>query len=117
MRVLVCGSRHFEDKDLLDRTLDAIDRETKIDTIIHGMARGADTLGGDYARSRGKGLSEYPALWNTHGRAAGPIRNTQMLKEGKPDLVVAFRGPNSRGTQNMIEQAKKAGVEVVVVDI
>lgn len=110
MRILVCGGRDFEDKNLLDRTLDEIDRQSPFDTIIHGMARGADTLAGDYARSHRKALLEYPALWNTHGRAAGPIRNTQMLREGKPDLVVAL--PGGKGTANMIRLAKEAGVEV-----
>jgi hypothetical protein len=36
-----------------------------------------------------------------------------MLMEGKPDLVVAF--PGGRGTANMIEQARKAGVEVLEI--
>lgn len=113
MKVLVCGSRHFNDEGLLRSVLDT----KSISKIIHGMARGADTLGGAYAELHGIPVDAYPALWDTYGRRAGPIRNARMLKEGQPDLVVAFRGSNSRGTQNMIDQAKKAGVETVVVDI
>lgn len=113
MRVLVCGSRHFNDRKLLDETLDGIE----ITTIIEGEARGADTLARQYAEGRGLDVLPFPALWNEHGRAAGPIRNKQMLVEGKPDLVVAFRGPNSRGTQNMINQAEKAGIETRIIDI
>lgn len=113
MRVLVCGSRHFNSPVLMKETLD----EYPITTVIEGEARGADTLARKYAEGRGLDVLPYPALWELHGKAAGPIRNTQMLKEGKPDLVVAFRGPNSRGTQNMINQARKAGIETVVVDI
>ncbi|MEM9912925.1 MAG: hypothetical protein AAF922_19365 [Pseudomonadota bacterium] len=45
------------------------------------------------------------------GRAAGPIRNKEMLDEGCPDLVVAF--PGGRGTANMVKQAQAAGVEVL----
>ena len=56
-------------------------------------------------------VKEYPADWQKHGRAAGPIRNQQMLDEGKPDLVVAFDG--GRGTADMIARAEKAGVRVV----
>ena len=52
----------------------------------------------------------YPADWDTHGRGAGPIRNKQMLEEGKPDLVIAF--PGGKGTANMIGQAKEAGIPV-----
>jgi UDP-N-acetylmuramoylalanine-D-glutamate ligase len=58
-------------------------------------------------------VETYEADWDTHGKAAGPIRNKRMLDEGKPDLVVAF--PGGRGTANMISQARKAGVEVIEV--
>jgi len=113
MRVLVCGSRHFQDYKLLKDILDARD----ITTIIHGAARGADSLAGRYGRETGKDVQDFPADWNKYGRSAGPIRNSEMLKRGNPDCVIAFRGPNSRGTQNMIDQSKKAGIEVVVVDV
>lgn len=112
MKVLVCGSRHFKDKDLLEDVL----KEIEIDTVIHGMARGADTLAGEYAKSNGIPVLQFPALWETYGRRAGPIRNAQMLKDGHPELVVAFRGPNSRGTQNMLDQAEKAGIPCRVID-
>lgn len=113
MRVLVCGSRHFNDKELMEGVLN----RWKISTIIEGEARGADTLARKYGESHGIDVERYPALWELHGKRAGPIRNSQMLKEGQPDLVIAFRGPNSKGTQNMIDQARKTGVEVVVVDV
>lgn len=111
MRVLVCGGRDFEDEGLMGRILDTI----PISTVIHGMARGADRMGGAYAKLHGLDVVEFPALWDTHGKRAGHVRNAQMLTEGQPDLVVAF--PGGRGTDNMIEQAKKAGVEVKVVNI
>lgn len=113
MRVLVCGSRHFNDKELMEDVL----KQWDISCVVEGEARGADTLAREYAERHGLDVLPFPALWDKHGRAAGPIRNRQMLVEGKPELVIAFRGPNSRGTQNMIDQAKKAGIEVVVVDI
>ena len=113
MRVLVCGSRHFQDYELLEKTLDGFE----ITEIIEGEARGADTFARIYGERRGIPVLRFPAKWNEFGRAAGPIRNTQMLTEGKPQLVIAFRAPNSRGTQNMINQAEKAGVPVYVVNI
>lgn len=113
MKVLVCGSRHFNDYKKLEETL----KKYEISGIISGAARGADSLGEEYARLHNINVFRFPALWDTYGRSAGPIRNSQMLKEGQPELVVAFRANNSRGTQNMIDQAKKAGVEVVVVDV
>lgn len=112
MRILVCGSRNFKDYELLKVTLD----KHKITTIIEGEARGADTLSRIYGERLGIDVRPFPALWSLHGKAAGPIRNAQMLAEGKPDLVIAFRFPNSRGTQNMIDQAQKAGIPVEIID-
>ena len=62
-------------------------------------------------------VEDYPANWNLHGRAAGPIRNKQMLDEGKPDIVYAFH-PNiseSKGTKDMVRQAKNRGIETIVI--
>lgn len=113
MRVLVCGSRHFNNYDLLKETLDAYN----ITEIIHGEASGADTLAGRYGREVGIKVSGFPARWDLYAKSAGPIRNAQMLREGQPDLVIAYPSASSRGTRNMIDQATKAGVEVKVVEI
>lgn len=106
-RILVCGGRDFADYKLLKETLDAIG---DIRHIIHGGASGADTLAGRYGSEMGINISRYDALWDQHGRSAGPIRNARMLREGKPDMVIAF--PGGRGTANMIQQAEEAGVPV-----
>lgn len=113
MRILVCGSRHFNDYDLLKKTLD----DFSIDTIIHGDARGADRLSGRYGEENNIPVLRFPALWDLHGKRAGPIRNAQMLREGNPDYVIAFLAPDSRGTKNMIDQAEKAGILVEVISI
>lgn len=113
MRVLVCGSRHFNDYYKLKEVLSGL----PIDCIIHGGARGADTLAGRYAGEFNIPVERFPALWDLHGKRAGPIRNTQMLREGNPDYVVAFLAPDSRGTKNMIKQSQKAGLEVEIIHI
>jgi len=59
----------------------------------------------------------FPADWHQYGRSAGPIRNYKMLKEGQPDCVIAFLHENSRGTRHMIEIARKADIEVKVINI
>ena len=121
MRVLICGSRHFTNYDFMGtwiwKELFSKVEGFNITEIIHGGARGADTLAGLYAERHETPCKVFPADWDKYGKAAGPIRNKQMLDEGKPDLVIAFRGPNSRGTQNMIDQATKAGIPVQIVDI
>jgi YspA, cpYpsA-related SLOG family len=118
MRLLVCGSRTFSDGSYLYDILDEVSIKYDIDVLIHGDAKGADTLAKEWAETVGLDKIEaYPADWDKHGRAAGPIRNKQMLDEGKPDLVVAFIDKpldQSRGTKNMVEIAKKAGIKTFV---
>lgn len=113
MKVLVCGGRDYNDGERLFAYLDKLDKELPepgITGIVSGCARGADTLAIQWSRKWDLPVSFFPADWNKHGRSAGHIRNQQMLDQGKPDLVVAF--PGGRGTANMIERAKTAGVPV-----
>jgi hypothetical protein len=114
-RVLVCGGRDYADRVTLFRVLDMMrDSPHGIGCIIHGAARGADALAGAWAAERGIECVPFPADWNGDGRrAAGPIRNSRMLAEGKPDIVVAFPGGN--GTADMVRKAEAAGVRVVRV--
>ena len=114
MRVLVCGGRKFSDYQLLAQTLDALHAERPISLIIHGAARGADTLAHEWAAHNRVNIDFYRADWNKYKKAAGPIRNTRMLMDGKPQLVVAFEGGD--GTADMIEQARAAGVTVKVIE-
>lgn len=97
--------------------LTGIRDEEEIEVIIHGAAKGADTLAGGYAYRHEIPVQAFPADWTTYGKRAGPIRNHQMLKEGCPDLVIGFVGPNSRGTRHMLDIAKKAGIPVKTVSI
>lgn len=109
MRVLVCGGRDFNNYEVVKQWVDSFSPTH----IIEGGAKGADTLGWKYAKSNGIDFTTFKAEWDRHGKAAGMIRNQQMIDEGKPDLVVAFQG--GRGTQDMIKRAKKHGIEVVEV--
>ncbi len=121
MRVLVCGSRAWTDVDLVTHRLREILNETKIKnsdfTIIDGLAHGADHAGFISAGRLGMASVRFPANWNKYGLAAGPIRNQQMLDEGKPDLVFAFHDDieHSKGTGDMVRRARKAGIPVEVI--
>ncbi len=110
LRLLVCGGRDFADKRILDAALSEMQAKHGIAAIIQGAAAGADTLAAEWGRSKGVPVEAFPADWETHRRAAGPIRNKQMLDEGRPDAVLAF--PGGRGTANMVRQAEAAGVRV-----
>lgn len=118
MKVLVCGGRDYIDAEYLDQTLDNFHRLFNFTQVIHGAARGADSLAGIWARARGIDEKPYPVLkgdWDKHGKRAGSLRNREMLVDGKPDIVVAFPGHN--GTWDMIQQARYAGVHVLWVGI
>ena len=111
MKVLICGDRQWADPDLIleqVRTLDPL-----VDVIIHGACRGADTFGGQAGLALGITVRSFPAKWDEHGRAAGMIRNQQMLDQG-PDEVWAFHDAlaSSKGTKDMVARAQRAGVVV-----
>lgn len=119
-RVLVCGGRNLNDWKLVSRSLEDLHKRTSFSVLMHGGAKGADWCAGYWARNfpalGGRcplRVLVFPANWRKHGFAAGPIRNQQMLDEGKPDLVVAF--PGGRGTADMVRRAKAAGVEVLEI--
>lgn len=115
LRVLVCGGRDYADKRHVYHVLDRIEVEHGVDCIIQGGARGADDLARGWAYDDTHhptvACQSYRADWKALGRAAGPIRNQQMLERGAPDLVVAF--PGGRGTQDMCSRAERAGVRVL----
>jgi hypothetical protein len=111
-RVIVCGGRSFYDYGMLEKYLDMLHAIHRFDLVIHGAARGADTMADNWAYSRHIDVQKYPAMWKQHGaKAAGPIRNRQMIDEGRPDLVIAFQGGN--GTANMRTQAHQRGLKVI----
>lgn len=117
MRVLVCGARTYNNIEHLYSTLDKLHKKYGFDVVIEGDARGADRMAGYWARKNKLDNLKFPADWEKYGRAAGFIRNKQMLDEGQPDLVIAFGlTPESKGTRNMVDQATKAGIEVVIID-
>ena len=61
-------------------------------------------------------VEKYPADWTRYGYAAGPIRNQQMLDEGRPSLVLAFHNDfeHSKGTKDMIDKARKANIPAIL---
>lgn len=109
MRILVCGGRDYSDAQKVCDVLTGLGPTS----IIHGNAAGADDLADSWAKANHVSVVPFSADWGTFGKSAGPIRNQQMLVEGKPDLVVAF--PGGKGTSDMVRQAKIAGVTVIEV--
>jgi len=112
MRLLVCGSRGAPLK-LIDSVTEVF-RILKPSAVIHGNANGADFIGGAAAYNLGIPVEVFPADWEKHGNAAGPIRNQQMLS-AKPDLGLAIYPKEgiTRGTYDMVTRLQKAGVKVL----
>lgn len=113
MKVLVCGGRNFNDALTLGSWLGGIHKNNgPITLLIEGGAPGADFMARKFAEWLGIPTQTFEADWDRHGRSVGPLRNKQMLEEGRPDLVVAFEG--GKGTANMVAQATAAGVKVLM---
>jgi hypothetical protein len=110
MKVLVCGGRNFRSPAQVFRALDRLHQEKSITELMQGGATGADQFAMEWAATKPE-IKRYVcyADWETHGRAAGPIRNEKMLI-WKPDLVLAF--PGGDGTADMVRRAEAAGVPV-----
>lgn len=109
-RILVCGGRDFDNYPLASCALNLLRTKHPIAVIIHGAARGADTLAARWAMQHGIKAEPYPADWDTHGKGAGHIRNAIMLAQGKPHAVVAF--PGGTGTKDMLIRALAAGLPI-----
>jgi len=115
-RVIIAGSRDFSNYSLLACKMDLFtvgwDKETI--KVVSGAARGADTLGERWAEEHDIPIKRFRAKWDEYGRSAGYRRNDQMANY--TTHLVAFHVDESRGTAHMIESARKAGLEVVVVE-
>ena len=109
-RVGVTGGRDFTNEAMARRALEILKDG---DIVVHGAARGADTLFAELATSAGYATEPHPADWGQHGKAAGPIRNQEMLKSGL-DILIAF--PGGRGTSHMTNICSEAGVAIVSFD-
>ena len=110
-RILVCGGRDFDDRELMGSVLNPLIRgyDGPDKTLVHGVAKGADSLAAEMWTTWGCPTEAHPADWKRYGKGAGPIRNQEMLDSGI-DLVIAF--PGGRGTADMVRRARKAGIEV-----
>ncbi len=100
-----------------------------VQALLHGSARGADQAIASAADQLGWPQIACPAAWQQHGRAAGPIRNRQMLERsldllaalpvGAGLLVIAF--PGSQGTASLVDQARRlsrrSAISIEVLEI
>lgn len=118
-KILVVGTRDFDDEILLNTTLDGIVNTDLQTEIISGGAKGADKMAKIYSEWKDLDFKEFKADWKNLGKSAGPIRNHQMIDyiKGKPQssIVVAFWDGQSRGTKHTIDLARRNNLLTIVV--
>lgn len=112
MKTIVAGSRHCADVGVVLTAMNESGYD--ITEVVSGCAPGVDTLGEEIALALSIPVKRFPADWERYGRAAGPIRNRQMAEYA--EALVAVLYPGSRGTLNMIKQAKERGLTVFVYE-
>ena len=123
-RVIIAGSREFSDYAIAERAIFEAFRSIDITgpiRIVSGHCKGADILGEKYADKYSLKLSVFPADWKRYGKRAGFIRNSEMAEFAAGDCsnadLIAFWDGKSRGTEMMIDIAKKNGIKVHAFDL
>jgi hypothetical protein len=113
MKIIVAGSRDFNDYLLVKYTILPFTSKLEDVEIVSGGAKGADRLGEILANDNKYKLKIFPADWDKYGKSAGYKRNKQMAEYA--DALVAFWDGESKGTKMMIELAKQMNLKVKVV--
>ena len=109
VRIIICGSRNWKDRKMIEDYILTLEKGS---VILQGVCRGADKIARYLGKKHGFEVEDYEADWDNFGLGAGPERNKRMILKGKPDKVVAFHDDisNSKGTKDMIKQAKAYGI-------
>lgn len=126
--ILVTGSRRIsldtvgaEGASRLHRALLLAGAPARFDQTVvlrHGGAKGWDTIAAGLAKRAGWKVDARPADWETHGKAAGTLRNKELVNTlPKPNVCVAAPLHDSVGTWDCIRRCKKAGVPVIITKV
>ncbi len=117
-RVLICGGRDYNDAHSMYEVIMELPAKLGVlldeITIVHGAAKGADTLAEKIAMHLNIKTEKHPAKWHIYGKKAGPIRNQEMLDSGI-DFVVAF--PGGRGTEDTIHRTTNMNIPIWIVNL
>lgn len=108
MKTIIAGSRSYHNRAFLD---DAITKaKLDITEVVCGCASGVDSMGRDWAKEQGIPVTEFPADWDTHGKAAGPLRNEQMAQYA--DALILVWDGKSPGSRSMLGLARRYGLTI-----
>jgi hypothetical protein len=114
VRILVTGSRDWLDDIIIELVLTAlVESNPSEHTLVVGGARGADQKAQECAEKLGMTVELFPAEWDKYHKAAGPIRNKQMVDSGA-DICLAFLNKGSKGGKDCATRAQNAGIPTVI---
>lgn len=113
--VAIVGSRDFVDYDLFCKVLNDYRKDKKIDRIVSGHCRGADTLAERYAEDNKIPILIFPAEWKKYDKLAGKIRNKKIVDNATE--LIAFPSKTGHGTQHTIGLARNKGIKITIINI
>lgn len=115
MRILITGSRKWTNREIIKNAIIAVSAGSNSVTVVHGDCPygGADTIAAEIANSLSMEVESHPADWKGLGKAAGPIRNQEMVNLGA-DVCLAFPMTDSRGTIDCMNRARQAHIPLLV---
>ena len=118
-RVLACGDRRWMDWWRVETCLDWMREQYGDLLVIEGACAGADTFAHVWAKRRGQYFERYPAKWEELGKRAGPVRNEEMIRSGRPHVGIAFHDDikNSRGTADMVRRMERCRIPYFLVTL
>ena len=111
-RIAIVGSRGFNQYELMKKFILERISPDKIELVVSGGARGADTLGEQFADEFGIEKLIFLPDWKRYGKGAGPLRNTDIIKNS--DIVFVFHDGVSRGAMDDINKAFRYRKELFV---
>ncbi len=111
MKVIIAGSRKLP--FAVERVRHALSASClSVTEIVHGASGLVDWAADSEAKLYGCPSKPFPANWNLYKRSAGPRRNKEMAEYA--EALIAIWDGESKGTANMISQAKELGLKVFV---
>lgn len=110
MRTIIAGGRDCYSQMVLQKALKNCGWKPSV--VLCGGARGADTLGRNWAEDNDIPVELYPAEWNKRGKSAGFFRNIQMGDQA--EALIALWDGKSKGTAHMIKVAQHRALRIFI---
>lgn len=108
MKIAIIGSRTIKGFNL-----EPYIAPLNVTAIISGGATGVDTIAAQYAHAHGIELVEFRPNYALYGKGAPHIRNRQIVDTA--ECVIAIWDNKSKGTQSVIEYAKKKNKRIIII--